>query len=73
MKHAHVEATLTRMELAAPFRLQGGTGTDDPLPELTRCGLEIEDHPAFTLFLERDPETGNLIEEWVVIPERWTP
>lgn len=43
----HIEATLTRAELAAPFELAGGADIADPLPALTRCALEIEDHPKF--------------------------
>ena len=36
-------STLTRAELAAPFQLAGDDTTNDPLPSLTRCYVEIEE------------------------------
>lgn len=50
----NVEATLTRAELAAPFRVPDVE--PEPITGPTRTALEIEDRGEVFVFTDRDPD-----------------
>lgn len=50
----NVEATLTRAELAAPFRVPDTEA--EPIDGPTRTALEIEDLGEVFVFIDRDPD-----------------
>lgn len=70
--NAHTDATLTRADREAPFRV--GEASHDPLPECCRLFVEIEDvdiaEPRAmkaTVCIERMPFTGEIVAEWVEV------
>lgn len=59
-KHGFVEDTLTRAELEAPFRLARAGG--EPITGPTRVYCEIEELDGVTIYADRDPWTGDVLQ-----------
>lgn len=55
-----IEATLTRSEREAPFKI--APADNDPLPKITRCALEIIESDDALSYVERAVLTGEIIE-----------
>lgn len=60
-KHGFVDATLTRAELEAPFRL--GDGAAGVVERPARVYCEIRETRAGLMYRDRDPATGAVLDE----------